>query len=420
MVNNTANMVKDAMAQIKKAKAAGIDDVINQPPKRHHIINDMPAVMPSNGNTTIEKKVSIEPGKEEPRWFNPDLNQSPDNANPSEKITPDQYDAMFYQNKSGDPPEYVKPDIHYTSGEELAKKYMNAAGNADATRDAIVSKNPIASVIGANPLDIHDYNSSSGKAGEGFIPLDELPSKNLFNTDKLAVQPLKLIDMLVIENMDNDNKLDSFSEIYSRRIRGTDPMDILSGDEQYILQYLRGSTFSGDPYTWGGFTCTQCGCQVKDKDYKIDFSNMRFLTNNNPEDVLKLHSEYGYHPITVTGGTLKTYIRRRRHDYTYKAQCDVIKSRGGTLKKPYLALLNMAIVMDIDTCKTLDDRIRFIANLSKDDSILLMRELAACSFKTVTKVAHTCPKCGGITVTPFPFRYSTFISSVQLRQPKKA
>ena len=335
---------------------------------------------------------------------------------------------MFYHKKGETP----QNDVHHMSGEELARKYSQAAANRvppplnqepqqGFTPQAAIPQQPQEAVPVQTPIvDVHEPPKTNE---EDFLPLDELPSKGVFYKTPMLAQPLRLIDMLMVENMDNENKMVTISEILDRRTRCPGgPLQILTGDEIYTLQYLRASTFPKDPYTWTKFTCEHCGTVVDDPEYKIDFTNMLFKPNVDPAELFELYREYGCHPIEKIGGVnaIEVYVRRRMHDYVYKEQMDIWKSHGFIPTKPYLALLNLALVVDIPGCLTTQQKIDFIGNLTKDDASRLLSEMAKCSFRTKTMVTHTCPNCGGVTVTPFPFRYSTFISSVQISKPKEA
>lgn len=426
------NLLKQAVAMRKQLANSPTGSMIFQEPPKRRIINEKQSVKitrPVKKSFKIEETEQGEdaPQETEQRWFDPHKTFPAMDAR-TPHVTDEQYDAMFYHEKGETPP----TDVHHISGEELARKYSQAAANRvpppvnqeppqGFAPQAAIPQQPQDAVPVQTPIvAVHEPPQTNE---EDFLPLDELPSKGLFYRTPLLAQPLRLIDMLMVENMDNANKMDSITEILGRRTRcDGGPMQILTGDEIYTLQYLRASTFPKDPYTWTKFTCEHCGTVVDDTGYKIDFTNMLFRPNVDPTELFELYREYGYHPIENIGGVnaIEVYVRRRFHDYVYKDQIDTWKSQGFTPTKPYLALLNLALLVDIPGCQTTQAKINFIGNLNKDDASRFLSEMSKCSFRTKTMVAHTCPNCGGVTVTPFPFRYSTFISSIQISQPKKA
>ena len=429
-MGSSENLLKQAVALRKKLGSMPESSMIFQEPPKRHIVNERQSVKIINPR--VKKSVKIEDTGDEPenpqnaeqRWFDPNRTFQPTDAN-RPHVTDDQYDAMFYHEKGKLPPD----DVHHVSGEELARKYSQAAANRvpppvtqqepqqGFVPQAAIPQKPQEAVPVQTPIvDVHEPTKPKE---EDFLPLDELPSKGVFYKGPMLAQPLRLIDMLMVENMDNDNKLDSITEILDRRTRCPGgSQQIVTGDEIYTLQYLRASTFPKDPYTWTTFTCKHCGTVVDDPGYKIDFTNMRFQTNVDPMELAEKFREYGCHPVEHIGGVpaVEIYVRRRFHDYYYRNQIDEWKRKGFTPTKPYMALLNMALLVDIPGCNSLQDNIDFLGNLNKDDAARFLSELSKCSFRTKTMVAHTCPNCGGVTVTPFPFRYSTFISSIQIRK----
>lgn len=426
------NLLKQAVALQKQLGSSPTSSMIFQEPPKRHIINEKQSVKITRPR--VKKSVSIEDtesadGQQENtqrRWFDPHQTFPAMDARVPH-VTDEQYDSMFYHEKGEAPP----VDVHHMSGEELARKFSQVEANRVSQpappqppqgfipQAAAPQQTPMPIPPQMPTVSVHEPPQAHE---EDFVPMDELPSKGLFYRTPMLAQPLRLIDMLMIENMDNENKLDSISEILDRRTRCPGgPLQILTGDEIYTLQYLRASTFPKDPYTWTKFTCTHCGTVVDDPGYKIDFQNMVFHPNIDPSELFEFYKEYGYHPIEHIGGVnaVCLNVRRRYHDYAYNEQMELWKSRRFKPTKPYIALLNMALVVDIPGCQTMDSKIEFLGNLNKDDSAKFLTEMSKYSFRTKTKVAHTCPNCGGVTVTPFPFRYSTFISSVQIRKPEK-
>lgn len=425
-----------AREQIAIAREHGIEGVV-APPKRRRIINEKPHEFAQQPH--LKKSVVIDNADTVSKVEEMVANPTPA-SNPR---TEEDYDKLFYQpsvphmdqdtirqkfmgaNSELGTPMHSEPvkssrvapkpfrlsDDEQQQPDALPKEFNTSVSIQKETPEQQIAPEPNYNVK-VQPTQI--FNESVNTGDIPFVQLDEIPSKNRFYNCKLKAEPLRLKDLLIIENLDKDNLMDSFSDIYSRRIKPIDPLDIVAGDEEYILQYLRASTFERDPYAWTTFKCKHCGFEIDDKGYKIDFTNMRFECNRNPDEIYELHREYGYYPIKISTGYINGFIRRRRHDYIYNNKISELKAEGKPISKVYLALLNTALVTEINGCHTLNDKIEYIGNLSKDDSAIMYDALKNCMFKTKTQVVHTCPNCGGTTVLPFPFRYDTFISSVQI------
>src|SRR6185369_4155293 len=78
---------------------------------------------------------------------------------------------------------------------------------------------------------------------ETFMELDGIPSKGLFYKGKLKGQALKVEDILLLSNFDENNVQEKFHEIFARRIAGATPREILVCDELYLAFWLRKAAF---------------------------------------------------------------------------------------------------------------------------------------------------------------------------------
>ena len=81
------------------------------------------------------------------------------------------------------------------------------------------------------------------KQYDNFIEIDGLPSQGVLYRDTLMGQALKVEDLLQIQTLDETNVTQRFTEIFGRRLRGIDPLEILLVDELYISLWLRATSF---------------------------------------------------------------------------------------------------------------------------------------------------------------------------------
>jgi hypothetical protein len=97
-----------------------------------------------------------------------------------------------------------------------------------------------------------------------YVEIKGLPSGGRFYKNKLGMpinvkgMPLKVRDTLALEAMVNSLDYEVLDDIFSKRIQGVSPGDILVGDEKYIMAWLRESTFQSTPLKTS-FMCEKCG-----------------------------------------------------------------------------------------------------------------------------------------------------------------
>lgn len=430
--------LRQAAQQINEARKQGID-VASEPPHRaHKIISPEDRIKPKQQKPTVKKSYKVTEISED-SVNSPLNNQVPGRVVPPSsvpKLTEDMYDTMFFKPTNNEDSQFDAKNISEKYNMAHQQMQTEQIPNTDVPQmqpidvqsqvhESViqepvfrpdVDKQAIQESRFNQPMQTGTLLTTPVYTDDEFVVMDEIPSENRFYQSKPLAQPLKLKDLLIIENLSDDNVFESFNEIFHRRVKGIDPLDILSSDETYILQYLRASTFPQDPYTWQYFKCKKCKHEINDPGYKIDFNNMLFKNNNGPSAIFEKHKDYGFCPVKVGNSYFQVYLRRRRHDLLYRNKVNMLKSSGESVDKPYLALLNLAIITEIDGCNSLDAKIERIGNLTKDEAIEFISGIEQGTLKTTVEVVHTCPACGGQTVTPFPFRFKTFISSVQIKK----
>lgn len=250
---------------------------------------------------------------------------------------------------------------------------------------------------------------------DAFTQINNLPSGGLFYSGPIYGQSLKLIDMLLLNEVRSYNAVDIFSEIFARRIRGVDPGDIMLCDEVYLLQWLRASSFPNQNMPVSGFTCDNEDCKfvMNDMDYAVNFKNLEFTTNINPSESAKNFTD-GVISVTFTDGTVcDIYPRRRYHDAKLSEwRNNYFDEHDEFPREALLIIVKTAMGIEIGGCDTLDEKIKFMSELSREDSKLLYNTIAKNDIITTVKINHTCPKCGRRVTTPYPFRLDEYISGL--------
>ena len=123
------NLLKQAVALRKQLAGNPMGSMIFQAPPKRRIINEKESVKIVK---PVKKSFKIEEPEQETenqpverqRWFDPHKTFPAMDAR-KPHVTDEQYDSMFYHEKGETPPN----DVHHISGEELARKYSQAAAN---------------------------------------------------------------------------------------------------------------------------------------------------------------------------------------------------------------------------------------------------------------------------------------------------
>ena len=263
-------------------------------------------------------------------------------------------------------------------------------------------------------IDIKSTETALNTDGTSMIELSDLPSKKLFYKNNIYGQPFKLLDLITLGDIDYSNSTSRFTEILNRRIKGINAEDILNIDEAYILHWLRASSFPNDGFPIGGFTCSNSKCKFKVNDpmYSVNFSNLDFIPQTPPNEIFELIKNTGYYKFYINNREIHVFPRKRLHDriideYIVKKYTDL---KPDTI---ILTLLGLAVVIEVDGCEDLDDKIHYLSELSITETETFYNELNKCTLSSKTVVSHHCPKCGEVTTEPFPFRLTQYISTVR-------
>lgn len=247
-----------------------------------------------------------------------------------------------------------------------------------------------------------------------FIPIDGLPSKGLFYPTEIYGQPLKVEDLILIQTMSDSNLHKTFSEIFSRRIKGINPLDILVGDEIYLALWLRANSYPGYNFPHEGFICqnTECGVTVPSDSAEFGFMDMDF---DDPlvhqiQEAFKSSSET---EVTLKQGTkVKIALKRRKHIariqsilkrdyYDYNQQPPI----------PLVFALGVAAIVSFDDCGTdLMDIVNRIQSLSAIEYADLHNYIKKYSITSDPTVRVKCPVCGEVSsFSGYTFRPEIYI-----------
>lgn len=250
---------------------------------------------------------------------------------------------------------------------------------------------------------------------DAFTKVSWLPSGGHFYDAPLYGQSLKVIDMLLLNNITQFNVVDVMTEILGRRIKGVAPEDILACDEVYLLQWLRASSFPDSRLHVGGFTCTneKCKYEYKDPEYAVNFAKLQFRMRNPLQDVVPLYADGCHHVTLPNGRKCDIYPRRRSHDKIVQDwQYEYFDKHHDFPNEAFLNIANVAVNVEIEGCEGLQDKMDFIGNMSISDGRKFYEMKDKSALVSDVYVEHKCPKCGAKVDTEFPFRLDEYVSGI--------
>ncbi len=259
---------------------------------------------------------------------------------------------------------------------------------------------------------------SATPTNETFIELTGLPSKGLFYKTPLKGQALKVEDILLLSNFDESNVQEKFHEIFSRRIKGALPREIMACDELFLAFWLRKSAFPDLGFPTIGHVCEnpECGFENPPGSVHFDINDIEFDIKNFDEISKEFLESNG--KIKVTLPSKKEYtisLRKRGHIDRYRE----------VLKKDYFAngikvpdgmeeLLTLAAVLNVGV-EDIRDTVRGLKELSPVDFVTIMKKVKHYSLIEMPTIKMPCVKCQEVTpVLGYIFLPSTFFPIDQL------
>ena len=248
-------------------------------------------------------------------------------------------------------------------------------------------------------------------------PITGMPSQGMFYDNKVFGQSMKLIDMMLLQNITFENYVDTFDEILNRRIRGVSAGDILVCDEHFMLQWLRFASFPKVGIPSEGFDCRKCGFSMHESTYTVNFMNMEFVADFDPVKIREKMPDGYYQFFMPDGREVNVYPRRRRHDAElWEWTVRYIRKFGKEPNKGHLEAVSTASIVEIEGCKGFDEKLNFIQEMDYEASPVFYDEVNSCSMISSCHVIHTCPKCGEKADYEYPFRLQDYIPKVHSRR----
>lgn len=296
---------------------------------------------------------------------------------------------------------------------------MNTQALAEALEEAEptpihkVAPPPRKIVKEAEPIQqvVVDYDAFSDVRG--------LPSRGVCYPSKLMGQAFKLIDVMTLGDIDEDNVVDIISEVFSRRIKGVKPEDILTCDEAYLLHWLRASSFTDQPLPMYPFECPECKDAITDpkdlENINLTFANLDFTIDGNLEEILeKFNNENGcYTFILPDGRQCDIYMRRRSHSIEVDQYLASYKERHKKAAPTGLEMIaRSAVLVEIEGCETIHEKIKYIGDLPVSQAKKLLDEMNSVSLNTEITANVICPHCGKAVTIKYPFRLDYYLSSL--------
>ncbi len=260
------------------------------------------------------------------------------------------------------------------------------------------------------PQQVHDY--------EAFSEIRGLPSTGVLYGNPISGQAFKLMDLLMLNDIDSENITKVFNELYARRLRGVEPENILSCDDPYILHWLRASSFPDQQLPgviW--FECPECGTRNEapknSSGFSVSFYNLDFTIVGDVNAILAKHAN-GYYAFRLPDGReCDVYLRRRYHDRMVDEAVNAYQRDIGKPMPSYLReIIKSAVVLEIEECETLNDKINYLSNMNVAAATKMFEEINSASLTTIITARLTCPKCGKEVRVSYPFRLDQYISSL--------
>jgi hypothetical protein len=246
---------------------------------------------------------------------------------------------------------------------------------------------------------------------ENFLEIMGIPSRNVYYSEAITGQPLKVDDLLQLQTITPDNVYGRMGEIFTRRTRGIDPNNILLADETYIALWMRENSFPGYKFPHKAYKCKKCKTHVERKDAGFLFDALDF--NSNIDTIREIYGEKDYieFELPKSKRVVKQVLKKRNHVGTVQSVINRDYTQYG--KKPTKEMRNlMNLVSNVyfgDESPTLQARLDIVRNLDAIDFIELLKNVNKNSLSSGIVVELTCPHCkGGISEKGYPFRTAIY------------
>lgn len=248
------------------------------------------------------------------------------------------------------------------------------------------------------------------------------PSRSVFYPNKIYGQSLFTVDAIQLGLAEDDEISDILDDVLSRRIKGIDPGDILTADEEYLMYWLRASSYpsqAGHGLPKVKFKCPHCEQRFNDAQLlsmiqPITFMDLDFKLDSDPMEVAAKHSRNGYAEFTAYDGReVHVYLRRRKHDAVIREYEEKWEEITHTyLPKHRTVELAAAAVIEIEDCKDMNAKLEYIENYPLEERIAFFQAIGDAQVVSHTIANIRCPFCGGTASVPYPFHYRRFVASL--------
>jgi hypothetical protein len=234
---------------------------------------------------------------------------------------------------------------------------------------------------------------------ETFLTIEGLPSKGMFYNSPIKGQALKVEDILLLSNFDEDNYQDKFNEVFLRRIMGAKPREILTCDELFLAFWLRESSFPNIGFPGEGHVCKHCKFENPEGTVTFGLKNMSFEIKDFGKKMAEFKAGNGKVTITlpITKKEYKISLSKRGHTDRYR---EVIKrdyTQNG-IKAPddIVAVLPLASVLNVGD-EDIRDVVTGIKSLPSLDFVYLTKQVMKYSLAPIPEVSMPCLNCKEVT-----------------------
>lgn len=274
---------------------------------------------------------------------------------------------------------------------------LKTAGLSDEQINSILSQATYSDeFINVKQVDRDPYVEISGLPSNGRYYKNQIGMPS-----KLKGMPLKVRDSIILETMGNSLDSALIDTLFSKRLSGVSPGDILVCDELYILAWLREQTFTKVPLIVD-YACDRCNHYHTDK--VVTLSDL--IIFNIPEHITDPISC----KLPVSGDEVKIRLMRRKDKMriiNHIRENDSLRVLGPDDTKIY-ELASVLYGMGMT------DAVEYLENLDPHDFAVINNFHSKLNFGFTQTAFMKCEKeeCGYSTIVPVPFQNGFFLPQV--------
>lgn len=322
-------------------------------------------------------------------------------------------------------PYFPQPPVQQTAAPVYSEVDPDAAAKEpEAPKATFVERPPLSEPTVDNR--IHPAQFDPGTPDPDYQQFNEItgwPSQGRFYRDSIYGQGLTTIDADMLSAMDIDDPMEvynTFTAILGRRVKGVSPDDILSGDEEYLIYWLRASTYLRESLPRPAFNCPACGTEHRTADMllatgTLGFQDQVFTVDQDPAEIAAMHASEGFVRYTMYDGRESAiYLRRRKHDKAIAEYMDRWEHANNRPYPEYRSLnTSLASFMEIEDCETMSEKIKYLEDYPLAKRSEMLKSVFGAQITSHTSVRMKCSKCGGTVTVPYKFRASRFLASLR-------